>query len=939
MKTIGRSKQFEDIVLRLKTMQQGDSTIPLHLSVTAPRRGGLSLFLSDLFSELSAGPEFLPVKAEVNDGFDKEEVETVLRRLFEEVTQELGEKAKYDGLIVTLLQACNRLRDQNKLPVLIIDAAEGIREIERRQGDTSDATNARLLDKLRVLATLQNDCSANLGVVVGWDDEFESLSGGWGVHDVVQRYSPDIRLWPDFESPEPWGEYAKVLNANGFRVDEAFPGFPRTGIPVGKILDRLSKTETKSIDGVFLLEMLSQHLELPNGFEQSACKQAIVKLVLQDKSLTPEERNHLEQLKSSMDVTADGVYIANEELYELFSVQPAKTLLSLERQTAQDFEHQPQALLGELGCGIAALLGKGDAEITLVDDFAFFEVGDNNDFETEGLSGSGIHGVLWLGHEDGQQLLSHLIDRVREFECDSKNRFNRVLYFFHRSDFSPHSIGENIVEQLEKEFPAFRHLAKVISKKKAPITFCPIELSVENAIELRYLSRDSARNAERSRTTFRLQIKRQSNRIHKDYPRIDALMFEKDVLSKLILRAYVGLNLEKLADLCELPVAKAKEVISLLGKARVVHEFDGKWFWNPVKDMLYQSICENEVAVHFLFRQQTWDQLREAIYEAYGEELVKWDTDTTELRSVNKGFEFLERRAQALVTQFNGQLAELEKVSGEETASTSTSSRDALLNAERVEDLDKFTQQIVAETDGLTNKIAGIKSEHKALGSTVQELMDRLQDLPDTFESEIEKEKETLRLTALPNSKADLGALRDELKLYFRKHEKAERDRATALELIGLCSDQLGNSEMTSELVTRSQKFSSRPDIASRTKDVTQAENDIRSKLSEWQKNLPEKPASQLTAELEEVSKSIGENEANKNRLSAELSVSHPLVNEKVSVDTQPKKTPQSEQTTDDLSTEPQFERRTFSSAPNDIAEIITVLESGRLINGFDVKD
>jgi hypothetical protein len=122
--------------------------------------------------------------------------------------------------------------------------------------------------------------------------------------------------------------------------------------------------------------------------------------------------------------------------------------------------------------------------------------------------------------------------------------------------------------------------------------------------------------------------------------------------------------------------------------------------------------------------------------------------------------------------------------------------------------------------------------------------------------------------------------------------------------------------------------------------------------LSDWQKELPQKPASQLTAELNEVSKSIGENEANKNRLSAEMAASHRPVQEKVSVDTQLNKTPQSEQSTDDRSTQPEFEqgtddrstqpefeRITFSSAPNDIAEVITILESGRLIKDFEVKD
>ena len=47
MITIGRDKQFDDIMNRLEGMQNG-SICHVHVSVAAPRRGGLSTFLEDL---------------------------------------------------------------------------------------------------------------------------------------------------------------------------------------------------------------------------------------------------------------------------------------------------------------------------------------------------------------------------------------------------------------------------------------------------------------------------------------------------------------------------------------------------------------------------------------------------------------------------------------------------------------------------------------------------------------------------------------------------------------------------------------------------------------------------------------------------------------------------------------------------------------------------
>src|SRR5262249_1929163 len=197
MRSIGRDVEFERVNRRLDEFRNRLRT-RLHFAITAPRGGGLSLFLTDLAEARKAAGDVV-FHATLTDTRD---VDSIFIGLTTELAKASGEDPTHaNAELETLFQQLARFSAvrPGKIAVAIFDLSAALRALEADpQRSGSRAIAAPLLRRLRTLVNWLQDREGPLAVIIGWDDHFVRFAPSARADDVLQRYSPAETLFADY---------------------------------------------------------------------------------------------------------------------------------------------------------------------------------------------------------------------------------------------------------------------------------------------------------------------------------------------------------------------------------------------------------------------------------------------------------------------------------------------------------------------------------------------------------------------------------------------------------------------------------------------------------------------------------------------------------------------------------------------------------------------
>lgn len=350
MQSIKREQELSGVIDRVRERAQltagnlvtGIISSPVHISVVSPPRGGLSIFLEDIKDELEVMASCLPVRIQFESTDKWLDLLSAELRKVAEVT---GVTAPPQYSIDDLFELAKAIANNGRLLVLIIDAGKAIASIEGDENWRGRESQNTFLQWLRSLVTRATDQEPPLATVVGWRTEFLEASRGWQCHDVVQRYFPSIPLYSDFQLTDAWPVYEAILKDKSIRVENGpFPGFPRTQIPIGSLVDA---TRNDFIDQNSLLLLMRQTRAF-GSITQGIPDDLLIRLCLKDGLISLDDpilaNDPLKaRLRQTTNPTENGL-IANDLLYSALGMHPPQYRASLIQQLGTRFQERDPTL-------------------------------------------------------------------------------------------------------------------------------------------------------------------------------------------------------------------------------------------------------------------------------------------------------------------------------------------------------------------------------------------------------------------------------------------------------------------------------------------------------------------------------------------------------------------------------------------------------------------
>ena len=948
MKTIGREKQFDEIISILLDMQSGKNS-KVHISVIAPVRGGLSTFLVDLLDKSSTqdNHKLLPFYAEIKNGLDVNAVEEPFTNLYKLVCQKIGINLEFDGLISTLLGACDQLQEKKILPVLILDVAEGIREINKSSTSLDQSKHAPLLNRLRSLVNLLNDQDSNLAVVCGWNDVFRGYCGDWAAGDVWQRFSPQFVLWSDFENKNSWKIYRNIINASAIPVNEDcnYPGFPRSGIPVGVILDTVrANVNAVNVDGPFLINLIYERKNQQlNEFKDVSRHSILSQLLLEDKALSYDQIKDFPWLKAYTDITPEGLYVATEQFYSAWEIEPAHSLVSLERQTKQDFEIRPDEIVVDVANGVSQLLFKSNNDIQKIDEYCHFKSSNlQGTFENEEWKPIEATVVVWLGREESDQLFQFIASKLNEYETSSnRTPHSKVLIFVHRSDYPANNLGGRLHSAVQDEANVkkvtYRGLENnVASQKTFPASFCNVRVSLNDVTQLRYLSRDPQRKSDELFSAFSSQFKKHYEHIIRTFPKLSPDMFNPPILlPKLILNSFFAFSTEDLAEQINQSVANTKRLLTKLSKADIIQEKNGNWVWEPFTDKLMETIKNNNKLEDSFFVINS-KKLRRDIAECYGVNLITLDQENLKTQSF---LNFLDIRVLALKTEFDSMKEQLINID----INDSTIVPPSLGNPRNPESIHEYLIKLVSNIEKLKGRIQEAKKIQTTLKEDLYNLRTNIENLSCDFDCTLLSDKTKLLEKYGANqlktfeSNSQLKTIKKEYDSFISDHNRALRKREITETLAKECLSQIDeqqkkfDKEFKTKIVGTNQESQNNPDpkiikVKERLENIRKELNDL--------KNSPNQSADLISQATDKISEKFGNLRADISTLDTYLDNTFSSANQhdkKVDLENTVSVTTQHDKKIED-------EKLCVTNSEDGIQQLIEILKSKRKINSMDVE-
>jgi hypothetical protein len=359
MKSIGRDPQFQRIRGYLESSVAAGGAQArgrqVHISVGAPDGGGLSTFMDDVKELVGEMGGFEPILVTVESS---ESPETELFAVQKDVAKKAGLPIPPRFEIQGLFKACDAfLEKTGDQIVLLIDAAAALQAIHDKPDLRERAKNNRLLYVLRYMGTAMQDLLPRIALVVAWNSDFPGQSSQWDAQDVVQRYYPTIWLRSHFDESDPWPTYRRVLEAHGVKVDADYPGFCRSGIPVGIVVEELRRNQ-QALNGNFLLTLVRDNKRASGSSDAPLDDDILIALCLRDDQIGQSDAlwERIERLPTRqryVHALGNGLYGATGELYESIGTHPKTVMLALEERVRSRLGERDPSLAEDLIQGIA----------------------------------------------------------------------------------------------------------------------------------------------------------------------------------------------------------------------------------------------------------------------------------------------------------------------------------------------------------------------------------------------------------------------------------------------------------------------------------------------------------------------------------------------------------------------------------------------------------
>ena len=633
--TIGRDEQFKQaldcLTSAIPTKEEPFGRC-VHFSIVAPPRGGVTTFMKELVVRAQASQYPMDVIFHtITDGLDDQHIQSVFQSICDEASARLDIEAPTYDTHHDLLELSKRFKEQGRLLVLVLDVAEAVRSILDSDAMSESNQKPALFLSLRHLPNLMEDQNPNLAVVVGWDSLFHHQSAHYDGLDVWQRYQPEISLPVDF-GEKGWEGYQDVLGAHGVTVQSGpFPGFTRSGIPVGEILDHAKAAgdtviDGTTIDGTTLLRILATKGSDAQDTIEKVPNDALIAMCLKDQTIDDSHDLYCLTQQAPLieycELTETRGYIATEDLYRELGLHPAYVVLSLEKSIRMQFEARThdEKLGRQVLNGVISTLG-GDTECPS-DQFAPCLPIDVSNLNLKQRLHDELDIVLWLTFAPNltPEYSRRLADTIAEISAE--DRSSRLHVLLHRNDFASDSEFGGVLteaQKVDKNTPLIP--GKGTHSKPIPERLCSIPLTSELVVEAVRRARDRKYKPTELDAQIQNQVDTHLKRVHTARPplRIECLK----PLHYLIANSYEQFTKQDLCNVDSLDKKTVRAHIDELTKIGSIEKLKGNQYsWKRSTDELLLKLQNasdpSELLQDYSLRLGEFESLKSHIISAYG---------------------------------------------------------------------------------------------------------------------------------------------------------------------------------------------------------------------------------------------------------------------------------------------------------------------------------
>lgn len=750
MRSIGREKELKQVLdqIERRVDAQGKPiTSPgatsvgsqVHISVEAPPRGGLSLFLEDVREALMQRPGLYPVLVTVSDSARPQEA---LRPALEDIARAAGVAPPLDTSNLSLFQLCEQLwKSQERVVVLILDVTQALEQLHGNETLRQKAPSNALLQRLRILVNDMEDKQPLLATIVGWRSDFRERSIEWKAQDVEMRYYPHITLWADFKREDAWPLFESILRAQGYtEIDGHYPGFCRTGLTVGDILEQLKKTGARRVDGQLLLSTLTRKRPLePDA--AAIPSDLLVALCLQDARIGP--LHPLNEKISSPAVrpfvnperTEQGevFYVANEDLYQAAHVLPNRFLISTVRDYQRRFEERDPEFALDLLAGLPpALTGIAAPQAPQnLGGYAKLEFDLPSELVPAGLKEMKVTAYCTLANEISNDLKTDIIAQLNTTESTPHSRATQCVLVLH-SEAGLNSQLQAAV--MSSPRPGWRtlQLKKGHTTKDEAAALCTIDIKAEHATELAFKKVDPSRPSKDLAAHLQRQIKSRFTSLLGKYPALESHYFEGQHLPRLMVESHTFVDISTSGDDVSEATLKALENLQMVER-RAKKELR----WSFQKDVLLKNLLEHvqqdpksvseQMSKSYSFDPRDWLSITAALATAYSDFL---DLQGTTLRA-RPPEASLTQRVRTAFTRLDPLLQELRDLSAQGKAVTLEKERGELeaqlASAQDIPSIEQLCEETLALVERGNRAVAETRERRDKLMAQLQSAYDDLE--------------------------------------------------------------------------------------------------------------------------------------------------------------------------------------------------------------------
>ncbi|RKG74221.1 hypothetical protein D7W79_23465, partial [Corallococcus exercitus] len=690
MRSIGRDKELKQVIdqIERRVDSQGHLiTSPgatsvgsqVHISVEAPPRGGLSLFLDDVRETLARRPGLYPVLVTVSDSARPQEA---LRSALEDIARAAGVPPPSDTTNLSLFQLCEQLwESQKRVVVLMLDVTQALEQLHGNESLRQKAPSNALLQRLRILANDMEDKQPKLATIVGWRSDFRERSIEWKAQDVEMRYYPHITLWPDFKQENAWPLFESILRAQGYtEIDGQYPGFCRTGLTVGDILEQLQKTGARRVDGQLLLSTLTRKkpLEpdaaaLPTNLLVALCLQDAwigSSHPLNEKISSPAVRPFVNPERNEQ---GEVFYVANEDLYQAAHVLPSRFLISTVRDHQRRFEDREPEFALDLLAGLPpALTGVAAPQAPQnLGGYAKLEFDLPPELVPAGLREMKVTAYCTLASEISNDLKTDIIAQLNATESTPSSRATQCVLVMHSEAGLDSQLHSAVLSSPRPDNWRTLQLKKGRNIKDEVAALCTIDIKAEHATELAFKKVDPSRSSKELAAHLQRQIKSRFTSLLGKYPALESHYFDGQHLPRLMVESHTFVDISTSGDDVSEATLKALENLQVVER-KVKKELR----WSFQQDVLLKNLLEHvqqapktvseQLSESYTFDPRNWPPIAAALATAYSDFL---DLQGTTLRARPPEAPLIQRVRTAF-TRLEPLLQELRDLSAQSKAVT-----------------------------------------------------------------------------------------------------------------------------------------------------------------------------------------------------------------------------------------------------------------------------